>query len=222
MSADKDYFEDLLEQFDDPEKIEEISEEEKRQKNKDAEEARKRREAEAKAKEEAEAKAKAEEEARLKKEQEEKPKDEPAPKAEDPVKKKAEQTNRLGEQLVVFKEKYPDVDLSTLDKDTNFKKFINGKLLGKQNFTELYEDFIDLTSSLSGKNQEEVKKNHALKSKASSGTSKPIGKADPIAEIYSQEELEKISQKMPLMNDAEIRKVFDKFNKSVDYYKKNK
>jgi hypothetical protein len=220
--ADKDFFEDLLEQFDDPkEEAQETNEEEQRRKNKDAEEARKRREAEVKAEAEAKAKEEAEKQEQAK---------EPEAKVEQPktvepqqeVKQKAEQTNRLGEQLVNFKSMYPEVELSALDKDTNFKKFINGKLLGKQNFIELYEDYIDLTSSISGKSQDDLKKNHTLKANASSGTSKPAGKAEAVAEVYSQEDLDKLIKRIPLMNDSELRKVQAKFDRSVDYYKKNK
>jgi len=221
MQAEKDFFTDLLEQFEDPKEVEETSEEELRRKNKDAEEARKRREAEAKSKEEAEAKAK---EAEAKKQEEAKKleeKVEQQTKVEtQEIKQKAEQTNRLGEQLVKFKAIYPEVDLSALDKDNNFKKFINGKLLGKQNFVELYEDYIELTSSISGKNQNELKKNYEIKAKASSGTSKPSGKADAIAEVYSQEELDKLVKRIPLMSDNEVKKIQEKFNRSVEYYKK--
>lgn len=233
MSADKkDFFEDLLEQFDDPkEETEELSEEEQRRKNKDAEEARKRREAEAKAEEEAKAKAEAEAEAKAKEEAEKQAQAEkPEEKVEQPaavepqkeVKQKAEQTNRLGEQLVQFKSRYPEVELSALDKDANFKKFINGKLLGKQNFIELYEDYIDLTSSISGKTQDDLKKNYTLKANASSGTSKPAGKAEVVAEVYTQEELTRLTERIPLMSDKEVKRIQEKFDRSVDYYKKNK
>jgi hypothetical protein len=218
MSDKKDFFEDLLKEFDDPK--DETSEEEQRQKNKDAEEARKRREAELKAKEEAEKKAKEESEAK-EKEVEAKvdtpvAKEEKKPEPE----KKTDQVNQLGEQLVQFKNRYPQVDLPALDKDTNFKKFINGKLLGKQDFIELYEDYIELTSSISGKTQEELKKNHEIKAKASSGTSKPAGKADAVAEVYSQDELDKLVKRIPLMSDNEVKKIQEKFNRSVEYYKK--
>lgn len=222
--AEKDFFEDLLEQFDNPkEETQDISEEEQRRKNKDAEEARKRREAEAKEKAEAEAKAKEEAEKQEQVKEPEAKVEQPAPvEPQTEVKQKAEQTNRLGEQLVQFKARYPEVELSALDKDTNFKKFINGKLLGKQNFIELYEDYIDLTSSISGKTQDDLKKNYTLKANASSGTSKPAGKAEVVAEVYSQEELTKLTARIPLMSDREVRKIQEKFDRSVDYYKKNK
>jgi hypothetical protein len=218
MSDKKDFFEDLLKEFDDPK--DETNEEEQRQKNKDAEEARKRREAELKAKEEAEKKAKQESEAKAK--EVEAKVDTPVAKEEKKPEpeKKTDQVNQLGEQLVSFKNRYPEVDLPALDKDTNFKKFINGKLLGKQNFIELYEDYIELTSSISGKTQEELKKNYEIKAKASSGTSKPAGKADAAAEVYSQDELDKLVKRIPLMNNNEVKKIQEKFDRSVEYYKK--
>jgi hypothetical protein len=228
MSEDKkDFFEDLLDEFDEPkEEKKELSEEEQRRKNKDAEEARKRREAEAKAEEE---KKKAEEEAKAKQEVEKKEQEKVEAKVDEPAKPeppkqepKVERTNRLGEQLVKFKEKYPEVDLSTLDKDANFKRFINGKLLGRQNFIELYDDYIELKSSLSGSNQDDLKKNYTKKAKASSGTSKPSGKAQGVAEVYSKEELERLTARMPLMGDREVKRIQEKFNRSVDYYKNNK
>lgn len=222
--AEKDFFEDLLKDFDNPkEETQDISEEEQRRKNKDAEEARKRREAEAKEKAEAEAKAKEEAEKQEQVKEPEEKVEQPAKVEPQPeVKQKAEQTNRLGEQLVQFKTKYPEVDLATLDKDTNFKKFINGKLLGKQNFIELYDDYIELTSSISGKTQEDLKKNYTLKANASSGTSKPAGKAEVVAEVYTQEELARLTARIPLMSDKEVKKIQEKFDRSVDYYKKNK
>lgn len=231
MAEEKDFFEDLLKEFDEPQTEPETTEEEQRQKNKDAEEARKRREAEVKAKADAEqevaspevnaeeeARKKAEEEALAKKAQEEA--DEKV-KAEAEAKKQASRTNQLGEQLVAFKTQYPDVDLSTLDKDTNFKRFIDGKILGKKDFIGLYEDYIDFTSSLSGRSQEELRKNYEKKAQASSGSSKPKGPSQPKEDIFTQEELDKVAARLPLMGHRESTKILEKFEKSVEYYKNN-
>lgn len=207
----EDFFEDLLK-----EEVVETNEEEQRRKNKDAEEARKRREAEEKAKKEAEEKAKLEAEEKAKQEAETKAK------AEEEQKKKNEQTRKLGDQLVAFKQKYPEVDLGTLDKDTNFKKFIDGKLLGRKEFTQLYEDYVDLTSSVSGKTPDDVKKIHQIKANSSTGTATPAGSTTKETDIYSKEELDRITRKLPFMSDSESKKVMAKFEKSVEFYKKNK
>ena len=230
MSADKDYFEDLLQEFEEDPKEPELTEEEQRQKNKDAEEARKRREAEAKAKEEAEKEVatpkednseaeaqKAEAEAAAQKAEEE-----AKAKADAEAKKQASKTNQLGEQLLAFKTKYPDVDLATLDKDTNFKRYIDGKILGKKDFVGLYEDYIDFTSSISGRSQDELRKNYEKKAQASSGSSKPKGEVKPKEEVYTEDELTKIAARIPLMNDKEAKKILEKFERSVEYYKNNK
>lgn len=234
MAEEKDYFDDLLKELDDPST--ELSEEEQRRKNKDAEEARKRREAEAKAKKEAEQESAnseaAEQEAEA--ETEEEPKaEEPAkeetpttkveeePKADTDVNAQAQRTNKLGEQLVQFKNRYPNVDLATLDKDTNFKRFIEGKILGKKDFTALYEDYIDFTSSVSGRSQQELRTNYERKAQASSGSSKPKGPAKPKEEVFSQEELNKLAARLPLMSDREAKRIMEKFERSVEYYKNN-
>lgn len=205
MENQKDYFQDLIvdeveddeEVVDDENKQEEkpdvVNEEEQRQKNKDAEEARKRREAEAK--------AKAEEEA---KKQEE-----------------TKKTNVLGEQLVTFKKKYPNIDLKELDNDKQFKNYIDGKLLGKKDFTILYEDFVELKSELSKTTSNEATRNHEAKAKASSGSPKSSA-SNQGPDVYTEEEIQKLSKKIPLMSDKEVKKVLEKFDRSIEFHKKNK
>lgn len=173
----------------------ELSEEEQREKNKNAEEARKRRAKEAREKEE--------EEARQEKEER---------------KKEFEETNvnKLGEQLSEFTKAYPNVDLAKLDSDENFKNYIDGKLLGRKDFTELYEDYIDLMSSVS--DSEEVKLRHQIKSQASSGTTHSSGEGVP--EIYSEEDFNKLVERMPTMKQSEIDSVWEKFQNSLKFYKK--
>jgi hypothetical protein len=212
------FFEDLLDDIDDNEDEEENNEDKgdgkkdnRSQKNRDAEEARKRREAEEKAKREEEERKKAEEEAKRKAEEEKK-------KAEENASKK---TQKLGEQLVDFKKKYPDVDLAELDNDKSFKRYIDGKLLGKKDFTSLYEEYLEMKSELSGVSQDEVRKNYERKAKSSSGTAIPRGNDNP-TEVYSEEELKRITDKLPYMSDKETNKIMEKFEKSVEFYKKNK
>lgn len=183
-----------------------LTEEEQRRKNKDAEEARKRREAEEKAK----------------KEEEEKKKLEESKKSESD-KKEAERTNKLGEQLVQFRNKYPDVDLGELDKDKSFKTFIDGKLLGKKDFTSLYEDYMNVRGELSGKSSEEIRQIHRKKQQASSGSS--VGttqQQSQTPDVYSEAELDKISQRLPLMSHDEAERVMEKFDRSIDFYKNEK
>jgi len=213
---EKDFFVDLLNPEDDEDETDDDEqkkkaaeeakakdEEEQRRKNKDAEEARKRREAEAKAK--AEADAKAAEEASRKQTSKETPN---------------ENVNKLGEQLVEFKKKYPDVELVELDKDANFKKYIEGKLLGRKDFTGLYEEYVELRQSLSGKSQEEIRQSYERKAAASSGSSKTTTSDTP--DVYSEEELEKISKKLPYMSRAEADRVSAKLDKSIAFYENKK
>ena len=214
---DDDFFQNLLNgEEDDEEK--EVSdnaqldaEEEQRRKNKDAEEARKRREAEAKAKQEAEAKAKQEEEAKAKQD----------PDKKEDAEKKQKEIDKLGEQLVEFKRKYPQIDLRALDKDSNFRNFIDGKLLVKKDFIGLYEDYLELHTNVSGKAKEDIIKTYELKKQSSSGTS--VSKTTQSeGEIFTEAELEKIVNKIPLMNDKDFAKVSAKFEKSLAYYKNKK
>lgn len=215
LADDESFFQDLLDGFDDDEEEEnddssdqqtekekEKEAESERIKNKNAEEARKRREAEAKAKKEAEEKAKLESE----------------------KKKETRESNeeKLGKQLLEFTKKYPDVDLRELDNDPNFKRFIDGKLLGKKDFIELYEDFTALKKNLSGKSQEEIERDYYKKSRSAVGSLGTGASATNVGDIYSEDELEKLASRLPLMNDAEAEKIMAKFQKSIDFYSKKK
>src|SRR5690554_2742101 len=213
LADDESFFQDLLDGFDDDEEEEnddssdqqtekEKEAESERIKNKNAEEARKRREAEAKAKKEAEEKAKLESE----------------------KKKETRESNeeKLGKQLLEFTKKYPDVDLRELDNDPNFKRFIDGKLLGKKDFIELYEDFTALKKNLSGKSQEEIERDYYKKSRSAVGSLGTGASATDVGDIYSEDELEKLAARLPLMNDAEADKIMAKFQKSIDFYSKKK
>jgi len=215
---EEDFFKDLLSESDDDETEEtEVNEteeteeekkkkeeEEERRKNKDAEEARKRREADAKKKAEEDAKKKAEEDAKRIDEE-----------------KKQKQVDKLGNELVAFKRRYPDIELSELDQDKNFKKFIDGKLLGRKDFTGLYEEYIEFRSELSGKSTEEVRRNYQKKAESSSGSSRQTDPGVP-NDIFSEEELEKITKRIPLMSDREAERILAKFEKSVEFYKNKK
>lgn len=206
---DDEFINSLLEDVDTEEKSEE-KEEEIRRKNKDAEEARKRRAAEAKAKAEAEAQkpvATSVEETV----EEATPKQEEKPVVPD--------VNKLGEQLVQFKAKYPDIDLANLDNDKAFKRFIDGKLLGKKDFTKLYEEYVELKAEITGVEQQVVQKNYQ-KAQSSSGSSiSPTTTAD---EVFSEEDLRKIAQRLPFMNPKEAAKIEAKLKKSIAYYEGRK
>lgn len=221
--GDNEYFSDLLA---DDEELNSIPAakpkptEEELRKNKDAEEARKRREAEAKA---AKQTPPAEEPKKVEAQPAptnipvtaEKPKPEAEP-AKDP---KVEQVNKLGEQLIQFKQKYPDVDLAKLDGDKGFKRFVEGKLLGKKNFTQLYEEFDELRKELSGQSQQQAA-NSAVKAQASTGS--PVSTANVGTDVFSEDELRRISEKLPFMSPKEAAKVEAKLKRSIDYYDNKK
>lgn len=219
---DLDLFKDLLE--DD----EETEEEKQSRKNKDAEEARKRREAEEKAKAEKEAKDKEEAEKKAKAEAEAKAKAEAEAKAKAEADKKAREdqngrTTKLGEQLKSFSEKHPEIDLKELDKDVAFKKFIDGKLLGKKDFSVLYEEYLEVKKELSGKTQQEIEENYRRKAGSSAGSAgDKSGGGSKQDDVYTEAELEALSSKIPLMSDAEYKKIEEKLKKSTNFYKAKK
>ena len=212
----EEYFKDLLA---DDEELNELAKpkptEEELRKNKNAEEARKRREAEAKQKKEAEAKQTVEQPAPTNKpvNAEVKPEKtaEPAP---DP---KVEQVNKLGEQLVQFKTKYPDVDLAKLDGDKSFKRFIDGKIMGKKDFTKLYEEYQEFRNEMGLQAQNQ---NSQIKAQASTGSS--VSTANTGTDVFSEDELRRVSEKLPFMSQKEAAKVEAKFKRSIDYYDNKK
>lgn len=166
-------------------------EEEQRRKNKNAEEARKRREREAKEK-----------------------------KAQE---KSEEQRNELGRQLVDFKKKYPDIDLAALDNDKRFARFIEGKLLGKKDFTQLYEEYVDFVKEIGGTAGIDIQKEHMLKERSSSGSSRSSGGyVSGGSDVYSERDLERIAARIPFMTEKEAMQVLPKFEKSIEFYKNKK
>jgi hypothetical protein len=219
IDEEKDFFKDVLddpeaedEELDvkpDPEGETEEQKKERSQKNIDAEAKRKRLEAEAKAQKALEEK-KAQEEAEAKKQKETEDKQKEA---------KEKQIGTLGKQLDDFKKDFPDVDLKELDNDKSFKRFIDGKLLGKKHFTDLYKEYLDIRSELSGKPKEEVEANYKKKAEASSGTSTPKSETNP-NDVFSEEEYNKMIAKLPYMSDADAKKVMAKFERSTKYYQK--
>ena len=199
-------------------------------KNKNAEEARKRREAEAKAQQNAGQQtqtqpAKEEPKPQTEKPQQTAPANQPAT-ADTEVKPASspEQVNKLGEQLIKFKEKYPSVELSVLDGDKTFKQYLEGKVLGKKDFTTLYEEYINFRSELSGLPKEQLLANYQKKAQASTGSpSSPSQGSNMGGDVYSEEELRRISQKLPFMSLKEAAKIEAKLQKSIAFYEnKNK
>lgn len=191
-------------------------EEKQRQKNKDAEEARKRREAEEKEKAEAEAKKLAEEkelEAQRLADEEQKAK-------EKETTKKVEKEKKLGEQLSDFKDKYPDIDLAKLDEDKQFKTFIDGKLLGKDDFISLYEKFTEMKTGLTGRSKEEEELRYKIKEESSSGSQQT--QAEGTSDVYSEQEMADIMERAKFMSPNEYAKVQEKFNRSIAFYEKTK
>ncbi len=217
VDEEQDFFKDVLDdpEVDETEKLDaegnetEQQKKDRSQKNIDAEAKRKRLEAEAKAQKALEEK-KAKEEAEAQKQKE----------AEDKQREAREkQLGSLGKQLDDFKKDFPDVDLKELDKDKSFKRYIDGKLLGKKHFTDLYKEYLEVRSELSGKSKEEVETNYKKKAGSSSGSSIPKSETNP-NDVYSEEEYNQIVAKLPYMSDAEARKVMAKFDKSTKYYQK--
>lgn len=217
VDEEEDFFKDVLDdpEVEEAEQLEAEGDETEKQKNDrpqkniDAEAKRKRLEAEAKAQKALEEK-KAKEEAEAQKQKE----------AEDKQREAREkQLVSLGKQLDEFKTDFPDVDLKELDKDKSFKRYIDGKLLGKKHFTDLYKEYLEVRSELSGKSKEEVETNYKKKAESSSGSSTPKSETNP-NDVYSEEEYNQIVAKLPYMTDAEVRKVMAKFDKSTKYYQK--
>lgn len=145
---------------------------------------------------------------------EEKPKEEPKVENQQKV-----DVNALGKQLVDFKAKYPDIDLATLDGDKAFKKFIDGKLLGKKDFTTLYEEYVELKAEITGKEVKVVQTNYQ---KAQSSTGKSTGSVDISTEVYSEEELRRIALKLPFMSAKDAAKIEGKLKKSIAFYESKK
>lgn len=215
-SVKEEYFKDLLA---DDEELNELAKpkptEEELRKNKNAEEARKRREAEAKEKKEAEAKQTVEQTASTNKPVTAEVK--PEKTAEPAPDQKVEQVNKLGEQLVQFKTKYPDVDLAQLDGDKSFKRFIDGKLMGKKDFTKLYEEYQEFRNEMGLQAQTQ---NNQIKAQASTGS--PVSTANSGTDVFSEDELRRISEKLPFMSPKEAAKVEAKLKRSIDYYDNKK
>ena len=211
QDSDEQFINSLL-GTDEPEDEAAAAEEAQRIKNKNAEEARKRREAEAKAQAEAEPV----EEAAAQEETSQEVKEEP--KVEEATEKPKEtNVNRLGEQLVEFKRKYPDIELQQLDEDKAFKRFIDGKLLGSKNFTALYEEFIDFKAELTGVETQAITRNY-IKAQSSSGSS--TSTSTTTGDVFSEEEMRQLSARIPVMNPRDLTKIEEKLKRSIAYYDK--
>ena len=175
------------------------AEEEQRRKNKDAEEARKRREAEAK-------KAKT------------------ADKPDTPDTPDEKKGMDPKEQVRELVKKYPDLDLRELDEDVDFQEYSKGKwvAVGKS-ITEIYEDYVSFRARISKEEEEVVKQRYARKSgpslKGSSGGTGGTQKSD---DIFTMEELESLSKRMPYMNPKEYQSISSKYEKSIQYHKNKK
>lgn len=220
-SSISEYFKDLLDDIELDEETEEETEEESVEETsgeddgesddleEESEEEKRRRE------EEQRRKNKNAEEARKRREREAKEK-----KARD---KLEEQRNELGRQLVDFKKKYPDIDLAALDNDKRFARFIEGKLLGKKDFTQLYEEYVDFVKEIGGTAGIDIQKEHMLKERSSSGSSRSSGGyVSGGSDVYSERDLERIAARIPFMTEKEAMQVLPKFEKSIEFYKNKK
>ena len=200
---------------------EEMTDEQKAEaelKKKNSEEAQKRRDREAKAKAEQETKAKEEAEAKAKAEQEAKEKLESEARAKSESDKKQESAvTALSKQIADFKISHPDIDIVKLQKDANFSEYIRGKLLGNKTFTELFESYVEFVKRVGGKEPDEFKRNAEKPSSGSAnkGTTTPT-------DVYSEDELNKINQRLPFMSRQEAEKISDKLGRSLKYYQNKK
>jgi len=229
VDEDEAFINSLLEEVDTEEQSNKLTPEEQLLKNKNAELARKRRAAElavAQGTKPVEEKVEGstiqqptpqttQEEAKKPEEKvQEAPKEEP--KVEQP---QQVDVNALGKQLVEFKSKYPDIDLAQLDNDKAFKKFIDGKLLGKKDFIKLYEEYVELKAEITG-SEVQVVRNNYQKSQSSSG--KATGSVDVSSEVFSEEELRRVASRLPFMSTKEAAKIEAKLKKSIAYYESKK
>ena len=222
-NEDQEFFKDVLDdpdkeideqeqdksKVDDDKDLTEDQKKERSQKNIDAEAKRKRLEQEAKDKKELELKEAKEKEAQDKIDADAKTKKEA----------KEKQTATLGKQLDDFKKEFPGVELKELDKDTAFKRYIDGKLLGKKDFISLYKEYLEVKSELSGKSKEEVQKNY--NKKAGSGTGSSISKTEAkTQDIYTEKEYEKVLAEIPFMSEEDAEKAMEKLGRSEEVYNK--
>lgn len=171
-------------------------EEEQRRKNKDAEEARKRREAEAK-----------------------KAKTDDTPDTPD-----EEKGMDPREQVRELVKKYPDLDLRELDEDVDFQEYSKGKwVAGGKSITEIYEDYVSFRARISKEEEEVVKQRYARKSGPSlKGSSGGTGGTQKTDDIFTMEEMESLSKRMPYMSPKEYQSISSKYEKSIKYHKNKK
>lgn len=176
-------------------------------KNKNAEEARKRRESEAKAK--AEAKAKEEE----------------ANKAKEKTQVEDEEVEEITPQQQVkdLIKKYPTIDLGELDNNENFQEYLQGKWVkGGKSITEIYEAYLSYEARITKQDKAEVEKQYQKKSTPSlRGSSGGTGGTTKVEDVYTKEELESLSAKMPYMNSKQYASIEEKYERSIKYHRKN-
>lgn len=198
-----------LEEIDDEEKGDEPNEEAKaealRIKNKNAEEARKRRESEAKAK----AKAKEEEANKAKEESQ----------VEDEELKEITPQQQVKDLIT----KYPNLDLGELDNNENFQEYLQGKWVkGGKSITEIYEAYLGYEARLTKQDKAEVEKQYQKKSTPSlRGSNGGTGGTTKVEDVYTREELESLSVKMPYMNPKQYASIEEKYERSIKYHRKN-
>jgi hypothetical protein len=171
-------------------------EEEQRRKNKNAEEARKRREAEAK-------KANA---------------------TDTPDTPDEEKGMDPREQVRELVKKYPNLDLRELDEDVDFQEYSKGKwVAGGKSITEIYEDYVKFRARISKEEEEVVKQRYTRKSGPSlKGSSGGTGGTQKTDDIFTMEEMEALSKRMPYMNPKEYQSIASKYEKSIKYHKNKK
>ena len=108
-----------------------------------------------------------------------------------------------------FEAKYPDIEISKLDKDEKFIKFAKGKV-GTIPLAEIYSDFVDLVGEFET-TAEQKAENKLQRQQAYSKSSVKINSTSSEPALYSLEQMKNMSQE-------EIEKNYDKFNKSYRHH----
>lgn len=129
-----------------------------------------------------------------------------------------EQERFIREDAVKFSKEYPDVDMEKLLGDEQFVLFA-GQALGKLPMSDIYDRFIKFTSSISQKSKQEAQQEAIKKfAREKAGSFGALGKkeaSDKDGDIYSLEQIKKMSQQ-------EVADNFEKVERSLAVHFKSK
>ena len=126
------------------------------------------------------------------------------------TKQKTADTNAvLQSQLDEFEEKYPDVDIKKLLKDEDFREYAYGKF-GSKSFTEVYTSYTKFKSKLSSQAENNVTKRAAQEIANSAAAVGSLNNSTPPAEseFFTRDQVK-------AMKPEEIKKNYEKIMKSI-------